>query len=93
MTRGLIWKRFALATEARPTIQRADKVKEEVEEAIVRELKFAGTKPRKMPDFDKNEANIKLNVAALKREKHLMLCLWQQQKKPRYAHVPTTMKR
>jgi len=25
-----------------------------------------------MPDFDKNSANVKLNVAALKREKHLI---------------------
>lgn len=25
-----------------------------------------------MPDFDKREANVKLNVAALKREKHLI---------------------
>ena len=25
-----------------------------------------------MPDFDKKEANVKLNVAALKREKHLI---------------------
>lgn len=65
-------KRFNLATEGRPTIQRTVKVKEEVEEAIVRELKFQGVKPRKMPDFEKNEANVKLNVAALKREKHLI---------------------
>ena len=65
-------KRFALATEARPTISKADRVKEEMEEQIVRELKFEGTKPRKMPNFDKHEANVKLNVAALKREKHLI---------------------
>lgn len=25
-----------------------------------------------MPDFNKNSANVKLNVAALKREKHLL---------------------
>ena len=47
-------------------------MKEEVEESIVKELKFEGTKPRKMPDFDKYDANVKLNVAALKREKHLI---------------------
>lgn len=35
-------------------------------------MKFAGVKPRAMPDFDKKEANVKLNVAALKREKHLI---------------------
>ena len=38
----------------------------------MRELHFEGNKPRPMPNFDKNEANIKLNVAALKREKHLI---------------------
>ena len=69
---GNIKKRFNLASEARPTIAKAAQVKVEVEEAIVRELKFEGNKPRKMPNFDKNEANVKLNVAALKREKHLI---------------------
>lgn len=43
-----------------------------MEEAIVRELKFQGNKPRPMPNFEKNEAQVKLNVAALKREKHLI---------------------
>ena len=38
----------------------------------MRELKFEGNKPRPMPNFEKNQANIKLNVAALKREKHLI---------------------
>ena len=65
-------KRFPLATEGRPTINKFARVQDEVEEQIVRELKFEGTKPRKMPNFDKNEANVKLNVAALKREKHLI---------------------
>ena len=65
-------KRFPLATEGRPTINKFNKVQEEVEEAIVRELKFEGNKPRPMPNFEKNQANIKLNVAALKREKHLI---------------------
>ena len=65
-------KRFNLATESRPTIQRVVKVKEEVEEAITRELKFEGVKPKPVPNFDKKEANVKLNVAALKREKHLI---------------------
>lgn len=65
-------KRFNLATEARPSIKKIEKVKEAVEEAIVKELRFEGTKPRKMPKFDKVEAEVKLNVAALKREKHLI---------------------
>ena len=47
-------------------------MKDEVEEAIVRELKFEGTKPLEMPNFDRKPANVKLNVAALKREKHLI---------------------
>ena len=47
-------------------------MKDEVEEAIVRELKFEGNKPLEMPDFDRKPANVKLNVAALKREKHLI---------------------
>lgn len=65
-------KRFNLATEARPTVNKFDKVKVDVEESIVKELKFQGNKPLPMPDFDKNSANVKLNVAALKREKHLI---------------------
>ena len=61
-----------MATEARPTIARADQVKVEMEEAIVSKLHFEGNKPRPMPNFDKMNANVKLNVAALKREKHLI---------------------
>lgn len=69
---GNLKKKFALATAGRPSIARTDKVKEEVEERIVKELKFEGNRPRPMPNFEKNEANVKLNVAALKREKHLI---------------------
>ena len=65
-------KRFPLATEKRPTIAKADKVKQEVEQEIVKTLKFEGNRPRPMPNFDKYDANVKLNVAALKREKHLI---------------------
>ena len=43
-----------------------------MEEAIVSKLHFEGNKPRPMPNFDKMTANVKLNVAALKREKHLI---------------------
>ena len=69
---GNVQKRFALATEARPTVSKVAKVHEQVEEAITRELKFQGNRPRPMPNFEKNEATVKLNVAALKREKHLI---------------------
>lgn len=65
-------KRFPLATEKRPTIAKNDRVKDEVEAEIVKTLQFQGNRPRPMPNFDKNEANVKLNVAALKREKHLI---------------------
>ena len=65
-------KRFALQTEARPTISKFDKVKSEEEQKITKELKFDGVKPRPMPDFEAKEANVKLNVAALKREKALI---------------------
>jgi len=65
-------KKFALATANRPTIAKTAKVKVEAEQAIVKTLKFEGNKPRAMPNFDKMDANVKLNVAALKREKHLI---------------------
>ena len=65
-------QRFALKTEGRPTINKFDKVKEETEYQIKKELKFDGVKPRAMPDFDAKEANVKLNVAAMKREKALI---------------------
>lgn len=35
-------------------------------------LKFEGIKAKAMPDFSKKEAAVKLNVAALKREKFLI---------------------
>ena len=65
-------KRFALATEARPGVARPQQVHVQVEESIQQTLKFEGNRPRKMPNFDKVQANVKLNVAALKREKHLI---------------------
>lgn len=65
-------KRFELATEGRPGISKADKVRQEMEVAATKDIRFEGTKPRKMPNFDRMDANVKLNVAALKREKHLI---------------------
>ena len=47
-------------------------MKQEVEAQMTKELKFQGNRPRPMPDFEKKEANVKLNVAALKREKYLI---------------------
>lgn len=65
-------QRFPLATETRPSATYIEKVKEEVEASIVKDLKFGDFKPRNMPDFSKNQADVKLNVAMLKREKHLI---------------------
>ena len=39
-----------------------------MEEKIVAQLNFAGPKARKMPNFDKIEAPVKLTAAAVKRE-------------------------
>ena len=61
-----------MQTEGRPTISKFDKVKREAEDQIKKELKFDGVKPRPMPNFEAKEANVKLNVAALKREKALI---------------------
>ena len=35
-------------------------------------LKFGDFKPRAVPNFEKSRADVKLNVAMLKREKHLI---------------------
>jgi len=39
---------------------------------IKNSLKFGDFKPREMPNFENNKADVKLNVAMLKREKHLI---------------------
>ena len=54
-----------------------------MEEQIKKDLQFEGVKPRKMPNFDRMEANVKLNVAALKREKHLI----DKEEQEERAHV------
>jgi hypothetical protein len=55
-----------------PTIEKVAKAKAENEKRIQESLKFDGIKAKKAPDFSKVEANVKLNVAALKREKFLI---------------------
>lgn len=65
-------QKFGLATEGLVSIQKNEKVKEDVEKQLVGGLKFEGTKPRAMPDFSKHQAEVKLNAVALKREKHLI---------------------
>ena len=65
-------KRFDLATAARPSATYGEVVKAQVEAQIQSELKFGDFKPREMPDFNKNQADVKLNLAALKREKALI---------------------
>lgn len=61
-------KRFELATEKRPTIEKFDRAKEELEHKFKGSVNFSGAKPRKMPNFDKMEAPVKLTAAAVKRE-------------------------
>jgi hypothetical protein len=61
-------KRFELATEKRPTVEKFAKAKEEYEKQFQAELQFDGVKPREVPDFDKVEAPVKLTAAAVKRE-------------------------
>jgi len=61
-------KRFELATEKRPTIDKFDHTKEELEARFQQEIQFSGTKSRRMPNFDKIEAPVKLTAAAVKRE-------------------------
>lgn len=61
-------KRFELATEKRPTIERFDRTKEELEHKFQEEVNFSGAKSRKVPNFDRVEAPVKLTAAAVKRE-------------------------
>jgi len=65
-------KRFELATEGRPSVNKIDKVRENLEKERTVEHKFGDFKPREMPDFEKKQAAVKLNVAALKREGNLI---------------------
>lgn len=39
---------------------------------MLSQLKFDEFKPRKMPNFELYQAEVKLNIAMLKREKHLL---------------------
>lgn len=61
-------KRFELATEARPTVNKFEESKAKLEEEFQAGLKFSGTKPRAVPNYDKIEAPVKLTAAAVKRE-------------------------
>ena len=65
-------QKFPLATEGLPSTKIFDKVAKEVDQRIQDSIKFGDFKPREMPDFSKNQADVKLNVAMLKREKHLI---------------------
>lgn len=56
----------------RPTIDKVQKAIDDNEARIEGTLNFKGPKPLPMPDFQKKEASVKLNVAALKREKFLI---------------------
>lgn len=65
-------KRFELATGGLKSNAKPEAVQQEVEKNFQNKLKFEGNRARPMPNFDKKEANVKLNVAALKREKYLI---------------------
>ncbi len=66
---GNIKQRFDLETEKRRP-DKKQKVYEEVEAVRQAELQFNKKHARKMPDFDKKEAVVKLNTAAVLREGH-----------------------
>ena len=55
-----------------PSANKFDKVKEEREKELTKEHKFEGIKAKPAPDFTAKEAVVKLNAAALKREKQLI---------------------
>lgn len=65
-------QRFNLATAELPGTQRPQKVFDSVEKTIKDSLKFEGFKPKPVPNFEKSRADVKLNAAMLKREKHLL---------------------
>ena len=65
-------QRFNLATAELPGTQRPQQVFEQVEKGIKDSLKFEGFKPKPVPNFEKSRADVKLNAAMLKREKHLI---------------------
>ena len=61
-----------MKTEKLQSNQKVQKAKDVQEARVTAQLKFEGNRARPMPDFDKKEANVRLNVAALKREKYLI---------------------
>ena len=65
-------QKFPLASAERPSASYIEGVRAKVEAEFVKDLKFGDFKPREMPDFTRHQADVKLNVAMLKREKHLI---------------------
>lgn len=61
-----------MTTEERPGASKHLKVLADAEAILQAQLKFSDFSPRKMPDFSKTEAEVKLNIAMLKREKVLL---------------------
>ena len=49
-----------------------DDAKRDLEAERTKEHKFGDFKPLDMPDFQKKPAAVKINVAAMKREKNLL---------------------
>lgn len=61
-------QRFELKTAALKSNGKLEITKVFVEEQMTKDLKFSGTKPRKVPNYDKMDAPVKLTAAAVKRE-------------------------
>lgn len=65
-------QKFNLATEARPGSNQLPRLKQEQELKVSNSLRFNDFRPKPLPDFNRKQADVKLNVAALKREKALI---------------------
>jgi hypothetical protein len=65
-------QKFNLATQDRPGAHALERVKSARNKELTKEHKFNDFKPKPLPDFTKRQAEVKLNAAALKREKALI---------------------
>jgi hypothetical protein len=65
-------QRFPLATEGLKSTKKIDVATRDLEAERTKEHKFGDFKPLEMPDFQSKPAAVKINVAAMKREKNLL---------------------
>lgn len=61
-------KTFDLTTAQRPTVNKVQDAKDRAEQELQNKLNFSGTKPRRVPDFDKIAPEVKMTKAAVKAE-------------------------